>query len=237
MSRRLAVLGLTCLVALGGCRDLREVDAAEATPPVPVPPALGDTLCADIDRSVVRWRGTEFRGRGKHEGIVRLASGRLNVQDSVVTGGTFVIDMNTITIADIPQHEVVPRRRLRTHLRDEDFFAVDRFPVAAFVITGVRPQPGPGRYSVSGNLTVRDSTHNISFEASAPLVSEDRVWASARVSIDRHRWGVSFIGSRLTKDLVDPLIQLELSLVATSESSACGPAALGGPQRTRWKPV
>ncbi|MEO7522383.1 MAG: hypothetical protein ABIW79_11260, partial [Gemmatimonas sp.] len=79
-------------------------------------------LTVDIRRSVVRWKGTKFRGRGKHEGTVHLASGALSVCGATVCGGTFVLDMRSIAVTDIPVHETVPRTRLANHLNSRDFF-------------------------------------------------------------------------------------------------------------------
>ena len=166
--------------------------------------------------AMVRWRGTEVGGGG-HEGIVRLASGRIRVRDSTVTGGAFTVDMRTIEITDIPEHEPVPRRRLRNHLEHEEFFAVERFPTARFVITEVE-RGDHGVFTVSGNLAIRDSVHNVTFEADAPVLSTDDLWATARFSFDRHLWGVAYDGtiSRITDDLVHDDIQLEITLVARS---------------------
>lgn len=173
-------------------------------------------LCADTGRSLVRWRGTKLGG-GKHEGVVRLDGGRLVVQDGTVVGGSFTVDMRTIAVTDIPPHEVEARRQLRSHLAHEEFFGVDRFPTARFEITGVEGGEH-GIYRVSGDLAVRDSVHNVTFDATAPVVGPESVWATADFSIDRYQWGVEFDGrtSSLRNAIVDDLIQLELTLVASA---------------------
>lgn len=179
-------------------------------------------LCADTSRSLVRWRGTKLGG-GKHEGVVRLADGRLIVQDGAVVGGSFTVDMRTIAVTDIPPHEVEARRQLRGHLAHEEFFGVERFPTARFEITGVEGGEH-GIYRVSGDLAVRDSVHNVTFEATAPVVGPESVWATADFSIDRYQWGVEFDGrtSSLRNAIVDDLIQLEITLVAeATPGQAC----------------
>jgi hypothetical protein len=175
--------------------------------------APGAVLCADTGRSLVRWRGTKIGG--KHEGVVRLGGGRLVVRDGAVVGGSFTVDMRTIEVTDIPPHEVEARRTLRSHLAHEEFFGVERFPTARFEITDVEGGEH-GIHQVSGDLAIRDSVHNVTFEATAPLVSPEGVWATADFSIDRNLWGVEFDGrtSRLRNAIVDDLIQLEITLVA-----------------------
>ena len=58
---------------------------------------------------------------GMHEGTVKLSTGHLLLRDGKIMGGEFIADMNSISITDIPSHEPVPRRRLRNHLKSEDF--------------------------------------------------------------------------------------------------------------------
>lgn len=179
----------------------------------------GAVLCADTKRSLVRWRGTDIGG--KHEGVVRLAGGRFVLDEdqdegeSRVVGGSFTVDMRTIAITDIPPHEVEARRQLRSHLAHEEFFGVERFPTARFDITAVEGGEH-GIHQVSGDLAIRDSVHNVTFESTAPVVSPEGVWATADFSIDRYMWGVEFDGrtSSLRNAIVDDLIQLEITLVA-----------------------
>ena len=243
LRRRMVVgaglVGLAGVVAVAAFGGLTMLGDADPGPPAPDPaivrpavaavadmgggadPALDSSvavLCADTERSLVRWRGTKLGG-GKHEGVVRLADGRLVVDEeageSRVVGGSFTVDMRTIAITDIPPHEVEARRQLRSHLAHEEFFGVERFPIARFEITAVEGGEH-GIHQVSGDLAIRDSVHNVTFETTAPVVSSEGVWATADFSIDRNLWGVEFDGrtSSLRNAIVDDLIQLEITLVA-----------------------
>lgn len=177
-------------------------------------------LCVDTARSQIRWRGTEVGG-GKHEGVVRLSGGHLQLRHGEVVGGEFTVDMRTIAVTDIPPHEVEARRQLRTHLAHEEFFGVERFPTARFVITGVE-RGEHGLFTVAGNLAIRDSVHNVEFLATVPVLESDRVWATGSFSFDRQRWGIDFDGatSALRNALVHDYIQLRLALVA--DRGSCG---------------
>lgn len=213
------------LAAAGACSEPEPVKPAAVLPAVDADRVEGPadrTLCVDTAPSLVRWRGTKVGG-GSHEGVVRLEGGRLRLRDGGVTGGEFTVDMTTIAVTDIPPHEVEARRQLRSHLSHEEFFGVDRFPTAHFVITRVR-EGRHGLQTVSGNLTIRDSVHNVTFEATAPIVTPEAVWASADFSIDRQLWGIDFDGrtSALRNAIVHDPIQLDLTLVARRD--ACGAA-------------
>jgi polyisoprenoid-binding protein YceI len=189
------------------------------------PYAAAATLCVDTARSLVRWRGTKVGG--SHAGVVRVAGGRIRLADGAIRGGDVTVDMRTIAVTDIPPDQPVPRARLRAHLSHEEFFGVDRFPTARFVLTGVEPAEH-GTYDVSGDLAIRDSVHNVTFQAAAPVVKPDELWASASFGIDRQLWGIDFDGrtSALRNALVHDLIQLEVSLVARRD--ACAPQASAG---------
>jgi hypothetical protein len=115
--------------------------------------------------------------------------------------------------SDIPAHEPVPRRRLENHLKSDDFFAVGSYPAARFKLDEVNRQGGQ-RYRVTGTLTMRGRSHPVTFDARVETTEPDALVARAQFSIDRQKWGVAYRGSRLTDDLVDDEIHLDLYLVA-----------------------
>lgn len=199
---------------LVGCTEKAPPDEPVTLPVRSISLSEGDQLQVDTEQSVLRWKGTKFWGLGKHEGIVRLASGTLTVQEAAITAGSFVIDMHTIEVTDIPKSDPVPRKRLRHHLMGEDFFAVETYPTAQFTLTKI--QENDAYHQVWGDLTLRGQTHPVTFEATFSTLSNKKVWATAQFSIDRQRWGVAYRGSRLTNDLVDDEIHLDLVLVAAA---------------------
>lgn len=176
------------------------------------------SLTADLARSTITWRGTKFFGTRGHEGPVSLASGVVCLEGTTITGGRFVADLRTIDVSDIPAHEPEPRRNLRNHLMAEDFFDVARHPLATLEVLDVEATAAPVR-RVRASLTMRGVTHEIAFEAQVHELSATSVRASARVTVDRHRWGVRFRGTRLGDDLVDDTFTLRLELVARSDGA------------------
>ena len=213
---KLHLLGVSGLLLMTGCRQDRVFPQPEVAPATYIVDAEAVVLRVDTVQSVIRWKGTKFWGLGKHEGIVRLASGSLHVAEDAIAGGAFVIDMHTIEVTDIPKSDPVPRRRLRNHLLHDDFFAVATYPTAHFTLTDVQ-RGQADLYRITGNLTLRGQTHPVTFDAEIPRLSERAVEATARFRIDRQRWGVAYRGSRLTNDLVGDTIHLELMLVAAGK--------------------
>ncbi|GAB5536085.1 MAG: hypothetical protein Rubg2KO_23340 [Rubricoccaceae bacterium] len=213
---RLLCLGLAILAA--GCHDYR----TDAPPPAQAASLTSSpTDCAspttalrvDTTASVVNWRGTKFAGRGKHEGIVRLSSGTLELCDGVLSGGSFTLDMRTIEVTDIPKSDPVPRARLRNHLLSDDFFAVETYPEAIFEIGGVDALPGDS-LRLQGTLTMRGISEDIAFGADVSAPSPAQLDATAQFSLDRQRWGVAYRGDELARGLVDDLVALDVQLRA-----------------------
>jgi polyisoprenoid-binding protein YceI len=67
------------------------------------------------------------------------------------------------------------------HLRSPEFFDVGRYPEIRFVSTRIEHQVA-GTYRVFGDLTIRDVTREVEFQASVEGVGEDP-WGNERVGI------------------------------------------------------
>jgi polyisoprenoid-binding protein YceI len=213
----LVAVGAAALGTAAGARPARgEAGRPGVAAPAPVtvdsPPDGGAALAVDTGRSAVRWRGTKFRGRGTHEGTVRLAGGSLALCGGRVCGGRFVLDMRSIAVTDIPAHEPVPRAQLTRHLNGPDFFWTDRHPTATFVLREATRRPD-GRYEVAGALTLRGRTQPLAFPATLREEAGGARRVDARLRIDRQRWGVAYRWDPIRNELVDDEIQLELELV------------------------
>jgi len=96
---------------------------------------------------------------------------------------------------------------------DEDFFAVDGFPTAVFTLATAEVHEDNAGFRLTGDLTMRGVTHPISVDVEIHQWIAGLVRASSSFRINRHKWGVSFRGSRLTNDLVDDDIQFTLEFV------------------------
>jgi polyisoprenoid-binding protein YceI len=84
------------------------------------------------------------------------------------------------------------------HLRTNDFFDVENHPTWTFNSTAVRPV-SPGEWNVDGDLTIRGVTKPVTLDVTLEGVVKDpygmhRVGFSAKTSIDREDFGVSFNG-------------------------------------------
>lgn len=166
-----------------------------------------DTLKLDLGQSKLYWKGTKMRGAGSHEGEVRINKGYLLRDKTGLTGGKFEIDMKSISITDIPITDPIPIKNLTDHLMQTDFFDADNFHFSEFEITEIN-----GHYTenleISGNLTIRGITKNISF-----LAIQRGNSISTRFLIDRFDWNIAYEGSWADRTLVDRNIEFQIELV------------------------
>lgn len=191
--------------------------SAGAVPSHPLPSVASKPGLATIDtaRSVVRWRGTKFGGRGAHAGALRVRQGVLRYDrgKAEIDGGFIELDMRSLAVTDMPLAETDASRKLTTHLMAADFFDVTRYPSARFEIDRVRHHGG-NLARLDGRLTMRGVTRPFGFEATIWSFEPTRLHATARATLDRQQWGIAYRGSRLTNDLVDDTIHLEFDIVA-----------------------
>jgi len=165
-----------------------------------------DTLQVDLSNSDVYWKGTKMRGAGKHQGQIQLQDGYFLTEQNKLVGGRFTMNMNTIQVTDIPEHEPVPRKRFNDHMKSEDFFNTEKYPTSEFTITKINDLANDS-ILVSGNLTIKDITKNISFKAK----SKEQVF-STKFTFDRFEWNIAYEGNWADKTLVDKDIELTIKL-------------------------
>lgn len=175
-------------------------------------------LEVDLMQSRVHWIGTKFRGRGRHEGFVRLRDATLQPCTAAQCRGHFTLDMHNLEITDIPASDPVPRRRLRDHLRSRDFFWTERYPVATFVLTGTRASDRADSVDAYGELTLRDVTRPIRFPARITYARDGEVHVRAELTIDRQQWGIRYRFDPIRNELVDDDIMLTIVLVARAHA-------------------
>jgi polyisoprenoid-binding protein YceI len=174
-----------------------------------------NTYTIDTQKSVMKWVGKKVVGG--HDGIVKIKQGTVVTKGTEVSG-TIVIDMNTIENSDI--ENATYRAKLEGHLKNPDFFDVEKYPTSTFVITQAK-EVSKGTYSLTGNLTIKDKTHPVTFSATVSEIDKTTM-LKASFSIDRTKWGVVYnskgffdvkaLGDKLILD--DIKFELDIVLVA-----------------------
>jgi polyisoprenoid-binding protein YceI len=166
--------------------------------------------------SSIEWSGRKVTGA--HNGNIGIKEGHLVVDGLAITGGAFVIDMNTITCTDLTNEG--SNTRLVNHLKSDDFFGTNNHPFSNFVIKSAKQKSGD-QYDITGDLTIKDITHEITFPATV-RISQNRIMASADITVDRTKYDIKFRSGRFFDSLGDRLIHddfnLKIELVASQEA-------------------
>lgn len=170
---------------------------------------VADTYNVDAASSTVIWKG--YKVTGSHTGTVKIKSGNLTWDAGKLTGGSFEIDMTTITNTDL---EGEYAGKLVGHLKSDDFFGVTKYPTAKFVITKAIPQDTKGNYKIIGNLTIKETTKEIKFMASASE-SSGTITSSGKITIDRSEYNVKYGSGSFFDGLGDKTIYDEFDLQVT----------------------
>ncbi len=167
-------------------------------------------LKANLDNSIINWKG--YKVTGSHEGTLKLKEGQLAYTDEVLSGGYFVVDMNSINCTDLEAGK--GKEKLEGHLKSADFFGTEKHPTARFEITKVVSRGTAGDYRVSGNLTIKSSTQPIKFNA---VVKKDMkgATANAAIKIDRTDFDVRYGSGSFFDNLGDKTIYDEFDLNLT----------------------
>lgn len=150
--------------------------------------------------STVNWTGKKILGL--HTGSIAIESGFLELNNGLVTGGDIKIDMTSIVITDI--EDVKTHSDFLAHLQNDDFFAVDKFKTARLEITGSE-QAGNTTLKISGNLTIKDITHPVSFDAKVEIFT-DFLHSLGEIVIDRTMYNIRYGSGKFIDNLGDKLI-------------------------------
>lgn len=174
-----------------------------------------ETLKVDVAASTVEWTGIKKVG-SKHVGHVKLKDGSVEFKAGKLAGGSFTFDMNSITnddLKDKPDYQT----KLITHLKSDDFFKVEKNPEAKFQITSVKEKDG--QPWVIGKLTLIGKTETLEFPAKVEM-KDGVATGSAKLEIDRTKWGLTYGSGNFFKELVaDKIIndKFELSVNLTAK--------------------
>jgi polyisoprenoid-binding protein YceI len=166
----------------------------------------GDKKEIKLENSKVVWKG--YKVTGSHVGIISIKSGYLNFDKDKLTGGSFEIDMSTITVTDL---EGESKGQLEGHLKSNDFFGVEKFPTASLIFTKVKSL-GKNSYNVNGNMTIKGKTETVSFNVS---IYGNK--ANVSLKIDRTKFDVRYGSSSFFDGLKDKAIYDEFDLIADLE--------------------
>lgn len=172
---------------------------------------VSETFQIDTNKSSIFWTGNKVTG--SHNGIVKLKSGSVSIDNLDIKSGSFEIDLTTITNKDIESKEY--KKKLEDHLKSDDFFNISEFPTGTFEIKSSTKKDT--ETIINGILTIKGISLPISFPSI--ITKTDNVYrANAKLKMDRTKWdirynsGSFFDPANLGDKLIYDDIEIEIEL-------------------------
>jgi polyisoprenoid-binding protein YceI len=159
------------------------------------------TKKVDVTKSTINWVGKKVTGQ--HSGTVAIKSGALVFKKNVLTGGTFTVDMPTLTSTDLTGEYL---GKLNGHLKSDDFFATEKFPTSTLLFKTIANK-GNGVYTVTADLTIKGKTNPVTFDIT---VKGDIATTSFKV--DRTKYDIKYGSGSFFEGLGDKTIYDDFEL-------------------------
>lgn len=198
MKKIVLSLAVIATMTLASCGN-KNADKVTTTTEQEVATEKGEKFNVNLTDSYVTWKVGHKGGLDPRFGKISLQSGDIAVDASGLNAGNYVMDMNTIAVdrESVSKEEDVAK--LEGHLKNADFFDVEKYPTVAFAITKVEDFDATKNESkieganklVSGNLTILDNTVNITFPAKV-TIADGKTTIEANFVAQRTDWGIKF---------------------------------------------
>ena len=159
------------------------------------------TKKVDVSKSTINWVGKKVTGQ--HSGTVNLKDGTLVFKDSKLKGGTFSVDMPSLTATDLSGEY---QGKLNGHLKADDFFDTEKFPTATLVFKKIVAK-GANKYRVTGDLTIKGITNPITFDLVTTANS-----ATTKLIVNRTKYGIRYGSKSFFDSIGDKAIDDEFEL-------------------------
>ncbi len=169
---------------------------------------LSDKYAVSSTDSTITWQGSKVGGT--HTGMILIKEGTLLTENNKIIGGNIDIDMSSIFCTDIKNRE--DAQKLEGHLKSQDFFDVDKFPLASLKILEVKSVKEKNSYEVKANLTIKNVTKEILFPAKIKT-KDNQIIADIKLTLDRTEYDVSYMSESITGKLKDKFIYNNFDLV------------------------
>ena len=205
------------VLGLFACGEKKVEETPVVETPVETPAA---PTGVDLTASTIMWEGS--KPAGKHNGTISISAGELTYDaNGDISGGNFTLDMNSITVTDLQPGD--GKEDLEAHLKgstekdQDDFFNVAKYPTGTFAITSITPITGStdgSTHAVKGNLTLKDVTKEVSFNAmvkSNDTKTEFKI-ETPEFMINRTQWNINYGSKTIFNNLKDKFINDDIKL-------------------------
>jgi polyisoprenoid-binding protein YceI len=156
----------------------------------------------NVEKSQIKWVGKKVTGQ--HEGTINLQDGALEFKGSKLTGGSFSVNMTSITVTDLKAGQ--GKEKLEGHLKADDFFGTEKYANAALDFKKITPK-AKGTYTVTADLTIKGITKPVTFDLAVTTNT-----ASTSFKVDRTKYDIKYGSGSFFDSLGDKAISDEFDL-------------------------
>ena len=157
-----------------------------------------EVLKIDAAKSTIEWHGAKVLKADKHDGNIKVKSGKVEFKKNVPVSANIVVDMKSITDNDLEDPKW--NAKLVGHLKSDDFFAVETYQEATIVAKKFTKVKG-NEYKVDGELTVKGKTNPISFTGTVMQKAGKPTGIKADLEFNRAKFDVKYGSVHFSKVL------------------------------------
>ena len=161
-----------------------------------------------VSSGTVNWTGSKMAY--DHNGTINISEGKFTADGHKIKSGEFTINMKSLNNVDLKDN-LSKKANLEGHLKSADFFDVEKFPTAHFVISSVKEiDTEEANYTITGLLTLKGVSKEVSFPALVVAKQDGTIHAiSDKFKINRSDWGIIYgrgvagaIGDKIISDQI-----------------------------------
>ncbi len=149
--------------------------------------------------------------RNAYVGTTTLTTGTLTLTQSKFGEwngtSTFVIDMSAINFL---------RDNDAFDLHTADFFATETYPQAILIITNIGRQGDSNVFDLTGRLTLRGETHDVTIPTATIYVRDDTLVLETDFMFDRTQWGITHASPSFSGTRGDTMLSDNVNVVVTT---------------------
>ncbi len=142
-------------------------------------------------KSKFTWTGYASVGTYAPTGTLKMKMGNVELKEKSIGKAIFEFDMKSLT------HE---NKDLESHLKNEDFFDVEKYPKAVFLLEKITDK------EASGTLKIKDVKKKISFPITIKK-TEKEIRILATININRTDFGIKYNSNSFFQNLGDYAIK------------------------------
>lgn len=165
---------------------------------------IGNTQQTDyvLKEGVLTWKGKAAFSSYYLSGTLNAASSSLIIQNEKIIDGKIILDMLSLDAEN---------DQLQSHLRSKDFFEVDKYQKAIFLLNK-EALIVDGKTVLSGDLTIKEKTLPVDIVTTVTLCSGNPK-VSGKLIVDRTKFGIYYNSPNFFENLKEHAIDDEFELV------------------------